>query len=122
MPCSPPVIVIAGAGAAGMACALSSAMLGAKVVLLEQSGQIGGTVAQALIHTLGGFFDDQGGVLNPGLPEELIERLTRASPLTCKRRIGKTWKLKRRPKTLSTHCRRLDWRVSGNRSLLPHNR
>ncbi len=73
-------------------------MLGAKVALLEQSGQIGGTVAQALIHTLGGFFDDQGGILNPGLPEELIERLTNASPLTCKRRIGKTWNLSVDPK------------------------
>ena len=68
-------------------------MLGAKVVLLEKSGQIGGTVTQALIHTLGGFFDDQGSVLNPGLSEELIERLSKASPLTGKRRIGRTWTL-----------------------------
>jgi len=98
MPDSPPVIVIVGAGAAGISCALSSAMLGAEVVLLEQSGQIGGTVAQTLIHTLGGFFDDQGDAINPGLPEELIERLSKASPLTGKRRIGKTWILSVDPK------------------------
>ena len=81
-----------------MACALASAMRGADVVLLEQSGQLGGTVAHALIHTLGGLFDDQGDILNPGLSEELIERLTEASPRTGKRRIGKTWTLSVDPK------------------------
>jgi heavy metal translocating P-type ATPase len=86
-------IVIVGAGAAGIASALSAAMQGASVVLLEQSGQLGGTVTQALIHTLGGFFDDQGNFLNPGLATELTERLTQASSLTCQRRIGKTWTL-----------------------------
>ena len=86
-------IVIVGAGAAGIASALTAAAQGASVVLLEKSGQLGGTVTQTLIHTLGGLFDDQGDFLNPGLPVELTERLSQASPLTQKRRIGKTWTL-----------------------------
>ncbi len=86
-------IVIVGAGAAGTACALAAAEQGADVLLLEQSGRTGGIVVHTLIHTLGGLFDDHGEFLNPGLPVELAERLSQASPHTQKRRIGKTWTL-----------------------------
>lgn len=89
----PKPIVIVGAGAAGTACALAAAAQGADVLVLEQSEQPGGIVAHTLIHTLGGLFDDQGEFLNPGLPVELAERLSQASPHTRKRRIGKTWTL-----------------------------
>ncbi len=91
-------VVIVGAGAAGIASALSAATQGANVVLLEKSGQLGGTVTQTLIHTLGGLFDDQGDFINLGLPVELTERLNQASSLTHKRRIGKTWTLSVDPK------------------------
>ncbi len=90
-------LVILGAGTAGIACALAAARRGMQVVLLEKSQHVGGTVTQALIHTLGGLFDDQGEFLNPGLSVELCERLQQASPLTCKRRIGKTWVLNADP-------------------------
>lgn len=86
-------VVVAGGGAAGLSCALSAAAMGADVVLLEKTGELGGTVTQSLIHTLGGLFDDQGHVLNAGLPEELAERLGQASPETHRRRIGKAWVL-----------------------------
>ncbi|MCI5150872.1 MAG: FAD-dependent oxidoreductase, partial [Candidatus Electrothrix sp. MAN1_4] len=88
-----PSLFIAGAGTAGIACALTAAQLGVKTVLLEKSGQIGGTVSRSLIHTLGGLFDDQGRLLNPGLSVELVERLCRADSRTYKRRIGRTWTL-----------------------------
>ncbi|WP_051957831.1 heavy metal translocating P-type ATPase [Desulfobacter vibrioformis] len=86
-------IVIVGAGAAGTACALAAAAQGVDVLVLEQSEQPGGIVAHTFIHTLGGLFDDQGEFLNPGLPVELAKRLSQASPLTRKRRIGKNWTL-----------------------------
>ena len=89
---SKPVVVV-GAGAAGISCALSAAEAGASVVLLEKSAELGGTVSQALIHTLGGLFDDQGSLLNAGLPAELAERLGEACSHTKQRRIGKTWVL-----------------------------
>ena len=89
---SKPVVVV-GAGAAGISCALAAAEAGASVVLLEKSAELGGTVSQALIHTLGGLFDDQGNLLNTGLPAELAERLSQACPYTKQRRIGKTWVL-----------------------------
>ncbi|MGZ5526895.1 MAG: FAD-dependent oxidoreductase, partial [Methylomonas sp.] len=88
-----PALVIAGAGATGIACALAAARRQIPVVLLEKSDRLGGTVTGALIHTLGGFFNDQGDNLYSGVPAELIDRLLEASPFSGKRRIGKTWVL-----------------------------
>ncbi len=62
-------------------------------MLLEKTAELGGTVRRALIHTIGGLFDDQGDFLNEGLPVELTRRLEHACPHTQKRRIGKTWVL-----------------------------
>ena len=85
---------------------LSAAAAGAQVLLLESDSEIGGTVRQALIHTIAGLFDDQGEFLNAGLPMELTERLTQASPSSQKRRIGKTWVLNADPAVYSETVRR----------------
>jgi FAD dependent oxidoreductase len=87
------VVLVCGAGAAGMAAALAAARAGAEVVLIEESARAGGTVADCLIHTIGGLFDDAGELLNHGLPAELADALRRADPATGKRRIGRTWVL-----------------------------
>ena len=85
-------IVIGGGGAAGISCALAAVQHG-EVILVEKTNSLGGTLTQALIHTIGGLFDQHGQVINTGLPLELIERLTHASAHTQKRRIGKLWVL-----------------------------
>lgn len=87
-PAPGPVLVV-GAGAAGMACALAAARGGVETLLVERGERIGGTVADALIHTIGGLFDDAGEPLHSGLPAELTERLCRADPHTRKRRMGR---------------------------------
>src|SRR5262245_10783280 len=86
-------VVVCGAGAAGLAAALAAARSGAKVVLVEREPALGGTVAQALIHTLGGLYDSAGQLQNGGLPAELIERLCRADSRTRQRRLGQAWVL-----------------------------
>ena len=86
-------VVVCGAGAAGLAAALAAARSRASVLLVERSPQIGGTVAHALIHTLGGLYDAYGNVQNAGLPAELIDRLHEADPRTRRRRLGRTWVL-----------------------------
>jgi hypothetical protein len=88
-----PELAIIGAGAAGIACALAAAARGARVLVMERTKTIGGTVVDALIHTLGGLFDDQGKLLNEGLPGELMDRLRHADSATKPRRIGRTWVL-----------------------------
>lgn len=86
---STPILVV-GAGAAGMACALSAARRGAEVLLVERNAAVGGTVADALIHTIGGLFDEDGAEVNAGLATELIDRCRRADARTARRRIGRT--------------------------------
>jgi hypothetical protein len=86
-------VVVCGAGAAGMAAALSAARHAARVVLLEAGPRVGGTVAHALIHTLAGLFDSAGELLNDGLCRELTERLSRGDPLARRRKMGRLWVL-----------------------------
>lgn len=93
MQCLTGDFVVCGAGAAGMAAALSAARCGARVCLLEAGPRIGGTVAGALIHTLGGLYDSRGEFLNGGLPRELAERLIAADASTRPRQMGRTWVL-----------------------------
>lgn len=86
-------VVVCGGGAAGIAAALAAARHGADVWLIESRPRIGGTVAHALIHTLGGFFDAEGRLVNDGLAAELVETLQHDYPPTRMRRIGRTWVL-----------------------------
>jgi len=90
-------VVVVGAGAAGLAAAISAARQGARVCLVEKTGGVGGTVVHSLIHTLGGLHDSEGRILNPGLAAELAERLQQASPVALPRRIGRTWTLSVEP-------------------------
>ena len=86
-------VVVCGAGAAGLAAALAAARRHARVLLLEALPQLGGTVAHALIHTLAGFYDSAGEVINGGLPAELIDRLLHADSNTRRRKMGRLWAL-----------------------------
>lgn len=86
-------VVVCGAGAAGMAAAIAAGRAGGAVTLIESESRVGGTVADCLIHTIGGLFDDTGELLNTGLPTELVETLHRADSATAKRRIGRAWVL-----------------------------
>jgi len=86
-------VVVCGAGAAGLAAALSAAQTEAHVLLLEAADRLGGTVTHALIHTLAGLYDWQGHFINDGLPPELAMRLHAADPRTCRRKMGRAWVL-----------------------------
>ena len=87
-------VLIAGAGAAGLACALAAARGGVSVLLCERAPALGGTVAGAQIHTLGGLCNEAGEPVLAGPPgalvAELVERLKAADPRTTSRRIGRT--------------------------------
>lgn len=92
-------LAVIGAGATGLACAISSARTGARVFLIEKSSALGGTVAHSLIHTIGGLYDSTGKYLNSGLAVETAELLLNASPHTTKRRMGRLWTLSVDPAT-----------------------
>lgn len=92
-------VLVCGAGAAGLSAALGAARQGARVCLVERSAEVGGTVAHALIHTLGGLYDSAGEPANGGLPVELVERLMRADPRVRRRQMGRTYVLSVAPET-----------------------
>lgn len=98
-------LVVCGAGAAGMAAALAAARRGMRVALVEAGPQVGGTVAHALIHTLGGLYDADGGLVNDGLPRELIERLQQADSSVRPRQMGRLWVLSVCPRTYQSVVR-----------------
>jgi hypothetical protein len=86
------VVLVCGAGAAGSAAALAAARAGAPVCLIEASAGPGGTVANCLIHTLGGLYDSAGEFLHGGLVADLVHALSQEGPAT-RRRLGRTWVL-----------------------------
>jgi hypothetical protein len=90
-------VVVAGAGAAGLATAIRAARGGARVALVERRAEPGGIVAHALIHTIAGLYDSAGTFLNPGLPVELAERLAARDGDTAKRRMGRVHVLSASP-------------------------
>ena len=92
-----PSIVVVGAGAAGVAAAVSSSRHGADVLLVEKTPRLGGTVTHSLIHSLGGLYDSSGNYINNDLTIELAERLLKISSFTRKRKIGKVWTLTTSP-------------------------
>src|SRR5262245_20909224 len=96
------VVVVCGAGAAGMAAALAAARAGAEICLIEAKSHPGGTVTDALIHTLGGVYDSAGELLNGGLVQELVQALIRADPAVRRRRLGRTWVLNVSPDVYRT--------------------
>jgi hypothetical protein len=107
------MILVIGAGAAGMATAFSAALHGIDVTLVENTASPGGTVTRSLIHTLGGLYDSAGRYINNGLTTELAERLTRATPLARPRKIGKTWTLSVSPEIYRRVTE--DWLASQDR-------
>lgn len=87
------VVAVCGAGAAGAAAAIAAARAGADVYLVEAREDLGGTMANALLHTLAGLYDSRGEYLNDGLARELAERLLAADAHVRPRRMGKLWVL-----------------------------
>ncbi len=106
-------IVVVGAGAAGIAAAVSSARAGCKTLLLDQRPAAGGTGGFSGLTTLCGLHDDAGKFLNDGFTREFAELLTeRRSPTRLESsqrpqrtgseigaplRMGRVWVLQYRP-------------------------
>ena len=87
-------IVVVGAGAAGIAAAVSAARAGAKTLLLDQRPAAGGTGGFSGLTTICGLYDDAGKFLNAGFTREFAELLAEAgAPI----KMGRVWVLQYRP-------------------------
>lgn len=65
-------VVVAGGGPSGIVAAIASARAGAKTLLVERNGYLGGHLPGCVI--LHGFFDQDGGQVVRGIPFEIVER------------------------------------------------
>lgn len=105
-------IAVVGAGAAGIAAAVTAARAGGNTWLLDQRPSAGGTGGFSGLTTLCGLYDDEGNLLNDGFAREFAEALTeRPTPVRLEGdaadqaglvlgapiRMGRVWVLPYRP-------------------------
>ena len=69
-------VIVCGGGPAGLAAAISSARLGAKTLLIEKNGWVGGMATSGLVHP---FMPSYAGnrPINRGIFWEIVERLSK---------------------------------------------
>ncbi len=71
-------VLVAGAGMAGTAAAVAAARAGAKVVLVEREGVLGGVATATLMSSIGNMvLTDSGELIVRGLVKELVDRLVK---------------------------------------------
>jgi hypothetical protein len=68
-------VVVAGGGPAGFAAATAAARLGARVVLVERYGCLGGLATGGMVLYMDGLFNKAGERVMGGIPWEAMERL-----------------------------------------------
>jgi hypothetical protein len=100
-------IVVAGGGSAGLAAAVMAAKSGARVVLVERQGMLGGMATLAHVHSLCGLYqlrESEAAPLlnsNPGFPVEFTERLLREGGARGPVRMGRLDVVLHRPATFA---------------------
>ncbi|MBX3239909.1 MAG: FAD-dependent oxidoreductase [Chitinophagaceae bacterium] len=70
-----PEVLVVGAGPAGIGAAISAARNGAKVMLLERYGFLGGNLTIAMVNPMFTFHDIKGRQVIRGIAGELVDRL-----------------------------------------------
>ncbi len=100
-------VVIAGGGSAGLAAGVAAARAGAKTLLLERSGMLGGMGSLALVHTICGLYhlrNEPGAVYaNAGFAREFAEALRKTGGAGDPVRLGRVDVLYHHPAAMA-HC------------------
>ena len=100
-------VLVAGGGTAGIGAAIGAARAGAKTLLVERHGGLGGMAFNALVHTMCGLYrlrDDASEPLefsNSGFPKEFAERLLAMGGAKPAVRMGRLDFLPHRPIALA---------------------
>ena len=104
-------VLVAGGGSAGLAAAVASARCGARTLLVERHGCLGGMVPVAFVHSICGLYrlaDQPEPVLaNPGFPSEFARRLLSSGGAYGPVRMGRVDVLLHDPAAFSGLCGRI---------------
>jgi hypothetical protein len=112
-------VLVAGGGTAGIGAAIASARAGARTLLVERHGGLGGMAFTALVHTMCGLYrlrDDISEPLefsNPELPKEFAERLLAMGGAKPAVRMGRLDVLPHRPAALALLADRMTSETPG---------
>ena len=94
-------VLVAGGGPAGLAAAISSARSGARTLLVERHGALGGMGTAALVHSFCGLYELAGDSgpqwANPGFASEFATRLIVGGGSAGPQRMGRVWVLPHQP-------------------------
>lgn len=86
-------VLVAGGGSAGLAAAVSAARTGAKTLLVERLGALGGMASASLVHSICGLYylpgSREGEYANPGFASEFANRLIKSGGAHGPVRMGK---------------------------------
>jgi hypothetical protein len=102
-------VLVIGGGSAGLAAAVSAARAGARTILVERHGMLGGMGTTALVHTFCGFYlldGDRPEIANPGISEEIADRTERATGVG-PTKMGRVWVLPQHPVEFASLADRL---------------
>jgi len=92
-------VLVIGGGSAGLAAAVTAARSGARTILVERSGMLGGMGTTALVHTFCGLYlldGERPEIANPGLSEEIATRMELATGMG-PTKMGRVWVLPQHP-------------------------
>jgi len=70
-----PDVLVVGSGPAGIGAAISSARNGAKTMIIERYGFVGGALTQAMVMPMFTFHDIHGKQIIKGIAQEFVDRL-----------------------------------------------
>lgn len=86
-------VVVIGGGPSGLVAAISAARVGAKTILIERYGFLGGMSTSALVYPWFTFHDMQGNQVIGGIAQEIVSRLQDmgASPGHLRDTVGFVW-------------------------------
>src|SRR5882724_5315670 len=102
-------VIVAGGGSAGLAAAAASARLGARTLLVERNGLLGGMASVALVHSICGLYrlpkgDEPPMLANTGFAAEFAERLLAAGGAGGPARVARVHVLLQRPVLFAPLC------------------